>query len=58
MFNRSEAPQTVRIAAPDGWPEAAVTAVFVSDGSSAVLRRIGGELLVELAPLTAAVFLP
>ena len=57
-FNRSESAQTVRFAAPDGWPEAAVPAAFVSDGSSAVLRRVGGELLVELAPLTAAVFLP
>jgi glycosidase len=57
-FNRSESAQTVRFAAPDGWPEAAVPAAFVSDGSSAVLRRVGGELLVELAPLTAAVLLP
>jgi glycosidase len=58
VFNRSESPQTVRVAAPEGWPEAAVPAVFVSDGGSAVIRRAGGELLSELAPLTAAVFVP
>jgi glycosidase len=58
IFNRSEDPQTVRLAAPAGWPDAAVPARFVSDGGSAVLRRMGGELLVEMAPLSAAVFLP
>ena len=58
VFNRSDSPQTVRVEAPSGWPEAAVAAAFVSDGSPAVLRRVGGELLVEMAPLTAAVFLP
>lgn len=57
-FNRNEQPRTVRFPAPEGWPEAEVTAVFVSDGSEAVVRRSGGELLVEMAPLTAAVFLP
>jgi glycosidase len=58
VFNRSESPQTVRFAAPDGWPESDQPADFVSDGGSAVLRRVGGELLTDLAPLTAAVFLP
>ncbi len=58
VFNRSESPQTVRIAAPAGWPDAAVQAGFVSDGGSAVMRRSGDELLADLAPLTAAVFLP
>jgi glycosidase len=58
VFNRSETPQTVRFAAPDGWPEANVPAKFVSDGGSAVLRRMGGEVITDLAPLTAAVFLP
>jgi len=58
VFNRDESPQVVRFEAPSGWPEAAVTAVFVSDGSQAVLRRIDHELLVNLPPLTAAVFLP
>jgi glycosidase len=58
VFNRSEGPQTVRLAAPAGWPDGAVSARFVSDGGSAVLRRIGDELLVEMAPLSAAVFLP
>ena len=58
VFNRSEGPQTVRFAAPDGWPEANVPAKFVSDGGSAVLRRIGGEVITDLAPLTGAVFLP
>lgn len=57
-FNRGESPQTVRLAAPDGWPEDTVRAVFVSDGGSAVMRRIGNELLAELPPLTGAVFLP
>lgn len=57
-FNRSEAAQTVRIEAPGGWPEEPVRAVFVSDGGSAVMRRIGGQLLTDMAPLTAAVFLP
>jgi glycosidase len=57
-FNRSESPQTVRLAVPDGWPEDTVRAVFVSDGGSAVMRRIGNELLADLPPLTAAVFLP
>lgn len=57
-FNRSEKQQAVRFAAPDGWPEADVQAGFVSDGGSAVLRREGGELVVDLAPLTAAVFVP
>jgi glycosidase len=57
-FNRSESPQTVRIAAPSGWPDDAVQAGFVSDGGSAVMRRSGDELLADLAPLTAAVFLP
>jgi cyclomaltodextrinase / maltogenic alpha-amylase / neopullulanase len=58
VFNRSEVPQTIRFAAPDGWPEANVPAKFVSDGGSAVLRRMGGEAITDLAPLTAAVFLP
>jgi glycosidase len=58
VFNRSEGGQTVRLAAPDGWPDAAVSADFVSDGGSAALRRVGGELLAEMPPLTAAVFLP
>lgn len=58
VFNRSEAPQTLRFEAPDGWPEGERGAVFVSDGGSAVLRREGGALTCELAPLTAAVFLP
>ncbi len=58
VFNRHEERRTVRFAAPPGWPEDVVPAVFVSDGGSAVLRRQGGELLVELAPLSAAVFLP
>lgn len=58
VFNRSESAQTVRMAAPDGWPEAAVQAAFVSDGGSAEARRMDGELLVELAPLTGAAFLP
>jgi glycosidase len=57
-FNRSESPQTVRITAPSGWPDDAVQAGFVSDGGSAVMRRSGDELLADLAPLTAAVFLP
>jgi hypothetical protein len=35
-----------------------VPARFVSDGGSAVLLRTGGEVLVEMAPLSAAVFLP
>ncbi len=56
-FNRSESRQTLRWPAPDGWPDGAVSASFVSDGSSAVVRRVGGELLTELDPLTAAVFL-
>ena len=58
VFNRSDSPQTVRFAAPDGWPDSDQPADFVSDGSSAVLRRIGGEVITDLAPLTAAVFLP
>jgi hypothetical protein len=58
VFNRSEGVQTVRLAAPDGWPDAAVSAAFVSDGGSAVLRRVGGELLSEMPPLSVAVFLP
>ena len=58
VFNRNESNQTVRLEAPEGWPEAAVPASFVSDGGAAVLRRIGGELLVEMPPLTGAVFLP
>jgi len=58
VFNRSEAPQTVRFPAPAGWPEREVGAAFVSDAGSAVLRRDGDSLLGELAPLTAAVFLP
>jgi cyclomaltodextrinase len=57
-FNRSEGPQTVRFGAPDGWPDNTVRAAFVSDVGSAVLRRIGNELLADLPPLTAAVFLP
>ena len=58
IFNRSEQPQTVRLAAPEGWPEAEVSARFVSDGGSAVLRRSGDEALAEMAPWSAAVFLP
>ena len=57
MFNRGESRQTVRCPAPDGWPEGDVKASFVSDGSSAVVRRVGGELLADLDRLTAAVFL-
>jgi len=57
-FNRSEKQQVVRFAAPEGWPGEDVQAGFVSDGGSAVLRREGGEVAVELAPLTAAVFVP
>jgi cyclomaltodextrinase len=58
VFNRSDSPQTVRFASPAGWPESDQPADFVSDGGSAVLRRIGGEVITDLAPLTAAVFLP
>lgn len=58
VFNRAESQQTVRVEAPSGWPETAVPASFVSDGGAAVLRRVDGGLLVEMAPLTAAVFLP
>ena len=58
VFNRSESPQTVRLAAPDGWPDTSVPAVLVSDGGSAVLRRVEGEVLTELTPLSAAVFVP
>ena len=58
VFNRSENVQTVRLTAPDGWPDASVNADFVSDGGSAVLRRVGGELLTEMPPLTGAVFIP
>jgi glycosidase len=58
VFNRSDSPQTVRFEAPSGWPDGNVNASFVSDGGSAVLRRIGGELLTDLNPLSAAVFLP
>jgi len=58
VFNRSDSPQTVRFPVPEGWPEADVDADFVSDGSSAVLRSTGAEASAELAPLTAAVFLP
>jgi len=58
VFNRSDSLQTVRFAAPEGWPEADVAADFVSDGSSIVLRRTGAETTADLAPLTAAVFLP
>lgn len=58
VFNRSDAPQTVRFPAPAGWPDREIAAGFVSDGGSAVLRRDGDSLLGELAPLTAAVFLP
>jgi glycosidase len=57
-FNRSEGRQTARFGAPDGWPDNTVRAAFVSDGGSAVLRRVGNELLTDLPPLTAAVFLP
>ena len=48
----------MRFSAPEGWPEANVQAGFVSDGGSAVLRREGGDVAAELAPLTAAVFTP
>ncbi|MGA0094056.1 MAG: alpha-glucosidase C-terminal domain-containing protein [Chthoniobacterales bacterium] len=58
VFNRSEGPQTIRFAAPEGWPEADVSAGFVSDGGSAVLRRAEGEVITDLTPLTAAVFVP
>ncbi len=57
VFNRGESRQTVKIPAPDGWPDAAVNASFVSDGGLAVMRRDGGNLAADLAPLTAAVFL-
>lgn len=58
VFNRSEAPQTVRLALPEGWPGAPVRACFVSDGGSAMARISDGALLVDMAPLTAAVFTP
>ena len=58
LFNRSERPQTMRLAAPEGWPEGEISARFVSDGGSAVLRRSGNEVVVEMAPCSAAVFLP
>ena len=58
VFNRSESPQTVRMAAPDGWPQTAVPAAFVSDGGSAVARRVDADLMMELAPWTGALFLP
>jgi hypothetical protein len=48
----------MRLAAPEGWLEAEVSARFVSDGGSAVLRRSGNEVTVEMAPWSAAVFLP
>ncbi|MDA1204535.1 MAG: hypothetical protein O3A75_09600, partial [Verrucomicrobia bacterium] len=58
VFNRSEQSQTVRLTAPAEWPEGEVSARFVSDGGSAVLRCSGGEALVAMAPWSAAVFLP
>lgn len=58
VFNRSEAPQTVRLQVPERWPDAPVRACFVSDGGSATARKADGYLLIDMAPLTAAVFIP
>ncbi len=58
VFNRADERRTVRMEAPAGWPDGALPSPFVSDGSEAVLRRVDGQLLVEMDPLTAAVFLP
>ncbi|MBU3664519.1 MAG: alpha-amylase [Chthoniobacterales bacterium] len=58
IFNRGETGQTVRLEAPPGWPDGPVHACFVSDGGSATVRKADGSLFAEMAPLTAAVFLP
>lgn len=57
IFNRSDSRQSVKVPAPDVWPVAPVAASFVSDGGTAVIHREGADLIAELAPLTAAVFL-
>jgi cyclomaltodextrinase len=54
---RNDQPRTIRIPAPAGWTRSA-EAVFTSEGSSAKLRVEGGELVIDMPPLTAAVFKP
>ncbi|MFM8363600.1 MAG: alpha amylase C-terminal domain-containing protein, partial [Verrucomicrobiota bacterium] len=54
---RNDQPRTIRIPAPAGWTRSS-EAVFTSEGSSAKLRVEGGELVIDMPPLTAAVFKP
>lgn len=58
VLNRAEEVRTIRLEAPEGWPEGEMSARFVSDGGSATLKSADGRLEMDLAPLTAVVFLP
>lgn len=57
-FNRSHEPRTISFEAPAEWPDGGARTIFVSDGGPALARRDGGNLVLELPPLTAAVFAP
>jgi hypothetical protein len=43
---------------PAEWPGNGAGAIFVSDGGEAGARRDGDNLILDLQPLTAAVFAP
>ena len=55
VFCRHDEPRTVRIPAPEGWTRGS-DAVFTTDGSTIPLRMEGGTLVIEMPPLSAAVF--
>jgi hypothetical protein len=57
VLSRHDEPRTLRIPAPAGWSRAS-DAVFTSEGSAAKLRVDGGELVIDMPPLAAAVFKP
>jgi glycosidase len=54
---RNDQPRTIRIPAPAGWTRSS-EAVFTSEGTTAKLRVEGGELVIDMPPLAAAVFKP
>ena len=58
VLNRHDQPQTLRFPYPEGWNAESSTAFFTSDGSTATLKKVGGELEAQIPSLTAAVFKP
>jgi glycosidase len=55
VLSRHDEPRTLRIPAPAGWTSGG-NAIFASDGSTIPMRSESGTLVIEMPPLTAAVF--